>query len=406
MSTTQGDVAAMAAAKASDFPSIPGGDTTLAPLGSVNAFAQAVKMAQFLAPSALIPDAFRNQPANIVIAIDIAHRSGAGLFSVMQSLYIVHGKPGFSAAYLIATLNATKRFSALRFVYEGEGMDRSCYATATELKTGEKCQGVRVSMGMAKAEGWIDRKGSKWATMPDLMLQYRAATFFVRAYAPEVSLGLPTTDELDDVGPTAGAAPQQQDFGVRSKSGRGGKGGAAAAAGNVIEGEATVVGDKGAPDATGEASSATSEAQGASKTVQGATATVDGLKVDTSTGEVLGKAQDDGPTEAEREAIRRREVEEAAKEARHQAAQNGAGAAPAETRHEDKAPASGAAPAKAQAQPDGGQRPATDLTAGMTAMLERKLQEKGLVWTAAESAFGQPFNRSTINAAIAWLDSL
>jgi hypothetical protein len=34
--------------------------------------------------------------------------------------------------------------------------------------------------------------------MPELMLMYRAAAFFVRTYAPEISMGLRTDDEIID----------------------------------------------------------------------------------------------------------------------------------------------------------------------------------------------------------------
>jgi hypothetical protein len=54
-------------------------------------------------------------------------------------------------------------------------------------------------MQMAKAEGWLDKGGSKWKTMPELMLRYRAGTFFGRLYAPDVLMGLYTQDEALDI---------------------------------------------------------------------------------------------------------------------------------------------------------------------------------------------------------------
>ena len=52
---------------------------------------------------------------------------------------------------------------------------------------------------MAKAEGWYGKKGSKWVTMPELMLRYRSATFLIRTTAPEIALGFQTTEEWRDV---------------------------------------------------------------------------------------------------------------------------------------------------------------------------------------------------------------
>jgi hypothetical protein len=54
---------------------------------------------------------------------------------------------------------------------------------------------------MAKAEGWLTKTGSKWITMPELMLKYRAAAFFGRLYAPEVLMGMQTSEEVIDITP-------------------------------------------------------------------------------------------------------------------------------------------------------------------------------------------------------------
>ena len=55
-------------------------------------------------------------------------------------------------------------------------------------------------MEMAVKEQWYSKAGSKWQTMPELMLEYRAAAFFVRTKAPEIAMGMQTTEELKDMG--------------------------------------------------------------------------------------------------------------------------------------------------------------------------------------------------------------
>ena len=119
---------------------------------------------------------------------------------VMQNLYIVHGRPGWSSQFLISTFNASGRFSALRYEWVGErGTDDwGCRAWAIELATGEKLVGSTVTIGLAKKEGWYNKQGSKWQTMPEQMLMYRAASWFVRAYAPEIAMGLHTVEEMRD----------------------------------------------------------------------------------------------------------------------------------------------------------------------------------------------------------------
>ena len=64
---------------------------------------------------------------------------------------------------------------------------------------GKNIKGSTVSIAMAKAEGWT--RNSKWRTMPEQMLKYRAATFFGRQYIPDLLLGVQTSEEVVDITP-------------------------------------------------------------------------------------------------------------------------------------------------------------------------------------------------------------
>lgn len=167
-------------------------------LFSLEMFRDAWKVAEQLAKSKLIPQNYQNNPPDCIIAMEMAQRIGASIFSVMQSLYIVHGRPGWSAQFIIAALNSCGRFSPLRFDMVGDGDAKTCTAWALEKMTGERLTGPPVSIDMAKKEGWYAKNGSKWQTMPELMLRYRAATFFGRLYAPDILMGMRTAEELHD----------------------------------------------------------------------------------------------------------------------------------------------------------------------------------------------------------------
>jgi hypothetical protein len=162
------------------------------------AFGLAQRQATALATSDLVPAAYQGNVANCLIAMNLAKRIGTDPLMVMQNLDVIHGKPSFRSTFMIACLNQSGIFSPLRYRFEGEGDDRTCFAYATEKSTGELIEGPKVSIAMAKAEGWYNRKGSKWKTMPDLMQSYRAAAFFVRTIAPELTMGLSTAEEMED----------------------------------------------------------------------------------------------------------------------------------------------------------------------------------------------------------------
>lgn len=162
-------------------------------------FEQAQRVAASLAASSLVPESYRNRPENCLIALDMSQRLQANPMAIMQSLYIVHGRPAWASTFVAGAVNTCGRFEPVNYIMQGDGETRSCFCEATVKSTREKVQGPEVTIAMAKAEGWFSKKGSKWQTMPELMLRYRAVTFFGRLYAPEVLLGMQTEDEVIDV---------------------------------------------------------------------------------------------------------------------------------------------------------------------------------------------------------------
>jgi len=165
-----------------------------------NSFEMAQRAAKLLSSSKLIPTNFQNNLPDCLIALEMANRIGTSALMVMQNLYIVHGKPGWSSQFLISALNASGKFSSLRYEMSGKDDDYGCVAVATD-SYGNKLDSPRVTIGMAKKEGWFGKTGSKWQSMPELMLRYRAATLFVRLYAPELMSGFHCADEIIDVTP-------------------------------------------------------------------------------------------------------------------------------------------------------------------------------------------------------------
>ena len=168
---------------------------------NIQAFEEAQRIAKALASSTLIPQQFQGQAgyANCLVALNISRRMGMDPLMVMQNLHIIHGRPSWSSQFIIGLINGCGRFSPLRYDISGKGDTLSCAAVATEIKTGEELRGPEVTMAMAKREGWATKAGSKWITMPDLMIRYRSAAFWGRLYIPELLVGIQTQEEVIDV---------------------------------------------------------------------------------------------------------------------------------------------------------------------------------------------------------------
>lgn len=168
--------------------------------GSLQSFELSQRAAKVLSQSTLVPKEYQGNLPNCIIALNMASRMLADPLMVMQNLYIVHGRPGWSSQFLISTFNTSGRFSALRYEWTGKpnADEWGCKAWAVEKATGEKLEGSTVTIALAKKEGWYSKSGSKWQTMPQQMLMYRAASWFVRAYAPELAMGMHTEEEIYD----------------------------------------------------------------------------------------------------------------------------------------------------------------------------------------------------------------
>lgn len=167
------------------------------------AFQGLMRIATQFASSGIVPDQYKGKPIDCAIAIDMANRMGEGIspIFVMQNLYIVKGKPSWSGQACMSMINGSKKYKNVRPVYTGEKMTNSwgCHIEAENVKTGEIIKGTEITIAIAKAEGWYDKPGSKWKTLPQQMLAYRAAAFFARVYIPNALMGCAVENEGDDI---------------------------------------------------------------------------------------------------------------------------------------------------------------------------------------------------------------
>lgn len=158
-------------------------------------FELAQRMATALSKSTIVPQDYRNNISNTLIALDMSNRIGISPMMVMQNLYVINGRPSWSSQFIIALINNSKRFSeSLKFKLEGKADEMSCYAY-TKNYSGEEVLGPVISMKMAKEEGWLSKSSSKWKTMPEVMIRYRAASFFGRLYCSDLLMGIYSDEE-------------------------------------------------------------------------------------------------------------------------------------------------------------------------------------------------------------------
>lgn len=162
---------------------------------------QIYKVGKIYSRSSMVPSNYQNNPDNCFVACELAGRMNVSPVLVMQNLYIVQGKPSWAGQACKALIDGCGKFKQSEYIFYGEygQPEWGCRLQAVNITTGKKVQGSMVTWQMAKDEGWVDKKGSKWLTMPEQMIKYRAAAFFARSECPEVLMGYSTADEIEDV---------------------------------------------------------------------------------------------------------------------------------------------------------------------------------------------------------------
>ncbi|RGH21215.1 recombinase RecT [Anaerostipes sp. AF04-45] len=181
----------------------------LSPFTDADSFKKIFDIGKMFASSQLVPQTYQGKPMDCTIAVDMANRMGVSPMMVMQNLYVVKGKPTWSGQACMSMIRGSKEFKNVRPVYTGERNTDSwgCYIQAEYRETGEIVRGTEVTISMAKQEGWYskkDRNGnelSKWQSIPEQMLAYRAAAFFARVYIPNSLMGVYVEGEPEDIEP-------------------------------------------------------------------------------------------------------------------------------------------------------------------------------------------------------------
>lgn len=172
---------------------------------NIAAMEQVQRVAKLYSSSNVVPREYQGQAGfpNACVAVSRAWRLGIDPGELMQNSYVIHGRVVYSSQFIIAIINGCGRFSPLRYQLSGQGESLACYAVAKDLASGQELKGPTITMAMAKKEGWVSKTGSKWLTMPELMIRYRAAAFWGRLYASDMLLGMYSQEEVVDIEPVS-----------------------------------------------------------------------------------------------------------------------------------------------------------------------------------------------------------
>lgn len=168
-------------------------------LTAFESFPQMMQVAEMLAQSTIVPQRYQKNPGSIIIALDMAARAKLNPLMVMQNLYTVYGTPSFSGKFAISLLRRCGLWRSIRWDYREPGnWEKGVWLVGVPMDGTPEVCGPVIDRQLAISMGWMGKNDSMWQKMPDQMARYRAASWFANTNCPEVLMGLPTVEEVQD----------------------------------------------------------------------------------------------------------------------------------------------------------------------------------------------------------------
>jgi hypothetical protein len=171
---------------------------------------QAMKMAEMLSKSGMVPKHYQNKPQDTLVAMMMGHEVGLNPIQSLQNIAVINGKPSIYGDALAALVQNHPAFGGMEESFDEKTMTATC---TVWRKGGTKHTQTFSQADATKAGLW--GKTGPWTQYPKRMLAMRARGFALRSQFADALAGLITREEAEDMpmndyeAPTAIAAPEQ-----------------------------------------------------------------------------------------------------------------------------------------------------------------------------------------------------
>lgn len=155
-------------------------------------FDQALRFAEMMAKSKMVPKHFQGKPEECLVIIEQAMRWEMSPYAVIQCASMIHDRPMYEGKLVAAVVNARgPRFGLqgrLHYRYEGAGATRSIFVFGTLAGVVEE---IEVKLKDAQTANEM------WKKQPDQQLAYHGARVWARRHMPELMLGVYSPEEFE-----------------------------------------------------------------------------------------------------------------------------------------------------------------------------------------------------------------
>ena len=157
---------------------------------------QAMKCAEWMSRSDLVPKAYHGKPHDIVIASAMGHRLGLDPFSALAGIAVVNGKPTLYGDAMLAVCQSRADWAGMTVTWDGESLDTLTCTVAVNRKGHGQTIGT-FSAEEAKGAG-LWRKQGPWSQYPRRMLEMRARSYALRGAYADALAGFHSREEMED----------------------------------------------------------------------------------------------------------------------------------------------------------------------------------------------------------------
>lgn len=158
---------------------------------------QAMKLADMLARSDMVPKDYRGKPGNIVAAVQMGAEVGLAPMQALQNIAVINGRPSVWGDAMLALVQSHPAFEWIRERIEGDGDARAAVCEVKRRGNEQPCA-ARFSVADAKKAGLWGKQGP-WSQYPDRMLKMRARGFACRDAFADALRGLQSAEESQDI---------------------------------------------------------------------------------------------------------------------------------------------------------------------------------------------------------------
>jgi len=170
---------------------------TATPVLAPTSFSELVQFSELAAKSQLVPKEYRNQPADIMLAVQLGSEVGLRPMQSLQNIAVINGRPCVWGDALPGLCKASPVYDDIIESWENADDPDRLTAVCTAKRHGSTPVTARFSTMDAKRAGLWTKPGP-WQTYPRRMLQMRARSFALRDAFPDVLKGLIAVEEALD----------------------------------------------------------------------------------------------------------------------------------------------------------------------------------------------------------------